>query len=327
VKGVAVPKAIVFSEYGGPEVLRLDEVGLAAPGPRQVRLAVRAAGVNPVDWKHRRGKGYAEAGAPLTGPRRLGADVAGVVDAVGEDVTEFAVGDEVFGRAADGAYAEYARCDVEDLVAKPPELPWRTAAALAISVETALRILGEVGLTAQSAPGKTVLVHGASGGVGAIAAQLAALWGARVVGTAGPAHHELVRSFGAEPVEYGEGWPDRVKALAPEGIDAVLDAPGKGVLAGSVALTGDPAKVVTIADPRAAEHGVAYSRGMVRRLGMHEVFGQVLPLLTTGRLRVVIGAEFPLHEAAAAHRLSESGHPGGRIVLLVDQRTPPGGQR
>lgn len=320
-------KAIVFSEYGGPEVLRLDEVGLAAPGPRQVRLAVRAAGVNPVDWKQRRGAGFAEAGAPLSGPRRLGTDVAGVVDAVGAGVTEFAVGDEVFGRAADGAYAEYALCDAEDLVVKPPELPWRTAAALAISVETAVRILGEVGITEGSAPGKTVLVHGASGGVGAMAAQLAVLWGARVIGTAGPAHHELVRSFGAEPAGYGDGWVDRVKALAPQGVDAVLDAPGRGVLAGSVALAGDPARVVTIADPTAAEHGVAYSRGMVHRLGIREVFGQVLPLLTTGRLRVVIGAEFPLHEAAAAHRLSESGHPGGRIVLLVDQPTPPGGPR
>lgn len=322
-----MPKAIVFSEYGGPEVLRLAEVGLSAPGPRQVRLAVRAAGVNPVDWKHRRGTGFAGAGAPLTGPRRLGTDVAGVVDAVGADVTEFVVGDEVFGRAADGAYAEFALCEAEDLVVKPPELSWRTAAAVAISVETAVRILGEVGITAGSAPGKTVLVHGASGGVGAMAAQLAVLWGARVIGTAGPAHAGLVRSFGAAPADYGDGWPARVRALAPQGIDAVVDAPGKGVLAASVALTGDPAKVVTIADPEAAAHGVAYSRGMVHRLGVREVFGPALPLLTAGRLRVVIGAEFPLHEAAAAHRLSERGHPGGRIVLFVGQPTPPGGQR
>ncbi|GAB2965635.1 NADP-dependent oxidoreductase [Amycolatopsis acidiphila] len=322
-----MPKAIVFTEYGGPEVLRLDEVGLPAPGPHQVRVAVRAAGVNPVDWKRRRGKGFAEAGAPLAGPQRLGADVAGVVDAVGPDVTAFTAGDEVFGRAADGAYAEYAVCNAEDLVPKPPELPWQTAAVVAISAETAVRTLRELGIAEGAARGKTVLVHGASGGVGAIAAQLAVLWGAQVIGTAGPSGQELVRSFGAEAVEHGEGWAERVKALAPGGIDAVLDAPGKGVLPESVALTGDPAKVVTIADHRAAGLGVAYSRGMVHRLGMREVFGEVLPLLSSGRLRVVIGAEFPLHEAAAAHRLSESGHPGGRIVLLVDQRTPTGGQR
>jgi NADPH:quinone reductase-like Zn-dependent oxidoreductase len=319
-----VPTAVVYSEYGGPEVLRLTEVGQRAPGPGQVGVSVRAAGVNPVDCKHRGGTGFAEAGVPLDGPRRLGVDLAGVVAAVGPDVTGFAVGDEVFGRAADGAYAEYALCAADDLVAKPAELPFEVAAGLAVTVETAVRTLRHLGVTGPAAIGRTVLVHGASGGVGALATQLAVLRGARVIGTASPANHDLVRSCGAEPVAHGDGWADRVRALAPDGVDAVLDTPGKGVLAASSALAGGPGRVVTIADPEAGRLGVHYSRGMAGRLGMAEVFAEVLPLIVSGRLRVHIGAQYPLSDVVAAHRLSESGHPGGRIVLLVGQWSPAG---
>ncbi len=319
-----MPTAVVYSEYGGPEVLRLAEIGQAMPGPGQVGVAVRAAGVNPVDCKQRRGSGFTGADQPFDQPRRLGIDLAGVVAAVGAEVSEFAVGDEVFGRAVDGAYAEYALCAADDLVAKPAELPWEVAASLAVTVETAVRTLRLLGITGPDAVGRTVVVHGASGGVGAVAAQLAVLGRARVIGTAGPGNQDLVRSFGAEPVVYGDGWAARVRALAPDGVDAVLDAPGRGVLADSVALAGDPARVVTIADPDAERLDVHYSRGMVRRLGMREVFAEVLPLIVSGRLRVVIGAQYPLSDVAAAHRLSEGGHPGGRIVLLVGQWSPAG---
>jgi acetyl esterase len=316
-----VPTAVVYREYGGPEVLALVEVGLPVPESGQVLVAVRAAGVNPVDWKDRAGGLGAE---PPAGPRGLGVDLAGVVEATGPGVTAFAVGDEVFGRAIAGAYAEYGLCAVDDLVAKPAALSWEVAASLAVSVETAVRTLRLLGITAEDAVGRTLLVHGASGGVGSVATQLAVLRGARVIGTAGPANQDLVRSFGAHPVEYGDGWAARVRAVAPAGVDAVLDAPGRDVLRESIALAGHPDRVVTIADRGAEQLGVRYSRGKVARLAMAEVFDEVLPLLISGRLRVVIGARYPLNDVVAAHQLSEGGHPGGRIVLLVGQRSPMG---
>jgi NADPH:quinone reductase-like Zn-dependent oxidoreductase len=316
---VGVPTAVVYHEHGGPEVLTLAEVGVPVPGPGQVLVAVRAAGVNPVDWKDRAG---GLDGVPMTRPRGLGVDLAGVVEATGPGVTAFGPGDDVFGRASDGAYAEYALCAVDDLVAKPATLPWDVAASLAVTTETAVRTLRLLGITGQAAEGRGVLVHGASGGVGAMATQLACLRGARVIGTAGPRNHDLVRSFGAHPVQYGDGWADRVRAVAPHGVDAVLDAPGRGVLRESIALAGHPDRVVTIAD-RGAEHmGVRYSRGKVARLGMAEVFDEVLPHIVSGRLRVVIGARYPLTDVVAAHRLSQGGHPGGRIVLLVGRCCP-----
>lgn len=315
----------------------VEDVQPPEPGPGQVRLAVVAAGVNPVECRIRRGE------VPLAGagPWSLGTDVAGVVDAVGpprvadpvgaaagHDVGgvagvggagggPFAVGDAVFGRALGGAYAEYALADVVDLLAKPEALPWDVAASVAISGETAYRTLGLLGVTGL---GGTLLVHGASGGVGALAVQLAVLGGARVLGTAGPANRERVRALGAEPVEHGPGWVERVRALAPDGVDAVLDTAGAGVLAESVTLAGGPERVVTIADRRrAADHGVTYSRGLVARVPMAEVFAGLLPALVDGRVTVHVAHRLPLAEAPEAHRISEEGHPGGRIVLTVRQ--------
>lgn len=294
--------AVVYGEHGGPQVLRPTRVERPVPGPGQVSVAVRAAGGNPIDCEHRSGFG---AIAPPDRPMRLGVHVAGVIDAVGPDGTGRAVGDEVFGRATDGAYAEYALCAADDLVAKPAEPPWDVAAGLEITVETAVRTLRRLGVTDTD----TVLVHDASGGVGAMATQLAAPRGARVIGTAGRANQELVRSFGAEPVEYGDGWPDRVPAVAPDGVDAVLDVPGRGVLPDSIAPAGGPDRVVTIADPAAERFGVHHSRGLVTRLGLAEVCGEVLPLIIAGRLRVVIGGRYPLDEVVAAHRLGEAAVP------------------
>jgi acetyl esterase len=186
-----------------------------------------------------------------------------------------------------------------------------------VTAETAYRTLGLLGLDRAGAPGRTLLVHGASGGVGVLAVQLAAARGARVVGTAGARHQDLVRGLGAVPVPYGPGWAGRVRAVAPGGVDAVLDCAGAGVLPESVELTGDPAAVVTIADPAAERVGVRYARGMLSRVPLPEVCADVLPLLLAGAVRVPIAARFPLERAADAHRLSEGGHPGGRIVLVV----------
>jgi NADPH:quinone reductase-like Zn-dependent oxidoreductase len=314
-----MPAAIRFDRYGGPEVLAPAQVPRPEPAAGQVRLAVVAAGVNPVEWKIRRGDMAGGDGAraePLTASRGLGTDVAGVVDAIGPGVTALAVGDEVFGRAHD-AYAEHALADTDDLVARPAGLPWEVAASLAISGETAYRTLGLLGVIGREAVGTTLLVHGASGGVGTVAVQLAALRGARVIGTAGPAQLDRVRALGVEVVPHGAGWAGRVRALAPNGVDAVLDLSGHDVLEDSIALAGGPDAVVTIADRRAAELGVRYSRGLLHRVGMAEVFADLLPALLDGRITVHVAHRLPLAEAATAHRISEEGHPGGRIVLAV----------
>jgi NADPH:quinone reductase-like Zn-dependent oxidoreductase len=308
-----VARAVVFDRYGEPDVLSVADVPVPAPGPGEVRLAVRVAGVNPVDAKIRRGE-LAEGGGPF--PRRLGIDVAGVVEAAGEGAG-LPVGAEVLGRAVDGGYAEVVICRVGDLVARPPGLAWDVAGSLAVTAETAYRTLQLLGLDHAGAPGRTLLVHGASGGVGVLATQLAVARGARVVGTAGGPHQDLVRGLGAVPVPYGPGWVGRVRAAAPDGIDAVLDCAGAGVLPESVELAGDPAAVVTISDPAAARVGVRYARGMVSRVPLPEVCADLLPLLLAGTIRVPIAARFPLERAADAHRLSERGHPGGRIVLVV----------
>jgi NADPH:quinone reductase-like Zn-dependent oxidoreductase len=306
-----VAAAVRFHRTGGPDVLVVDDVPPPEPGPGQVRLAVVAAGVNPVECRIRRGE------VPIAGPGPwgLGTDVAGLVVAVGAGPSSFAVGDAVFGRALGGAYAEYALAGVADLLPKPAALPWDVAASVAISGETAYRTLGLLGVTGL---GGTLLVHGASGGVGAVAVQLAVLGGARVIGTAGPSSLGRVRALGGEPVAYGPGWAQRVRALAPDGVDAVLDTAGAGVLGESVALAGGPERVVTIADRRrAAAHGVTYSRGLVARVPMAEVFAELLPALVDGRVAVHVAHRLPLAEAAQAHRISEAGHPGGRIVLTV----------
>lgn len=212
-------EAIVFEEFGGPEVLRLVETAKPQPGPGQVRVRVAAAGVNPLDHKIR--NGWMQAVFPTPLPATPGAEFAGTVDALGEGVTDTAVGDEVLGWTATGAYAQYALSSA--YAPKPAGLDWTAAAALPVATETAARVLALLGVRS----GETLLVHGAAGVVGATAVQLAVAAGAEVVGTASPANHGYVRSLGATPVAYGEGLVGRVRAVAPRGVDAVFDAAGK----------------------------------------------------------------------------------------------------
>ncbi|USA03143.1 NADP-dependent oxidoreductase [Streptomyces lydicamycinicus] len=245
-------KAITFSEYGAPEVLRLSEVTTPEPGPGQVRIRVRAASVNPLDIKIR--SGLMAKAAPARFPVVPGLDAAGVVDAVGEGA-DAAVGDEVLGAAVGGSYGEYALLDRP--VAKPRALPWEVAASLVTVGRTAFRVLWQLEVRA----GQTLLVHGAGGSVGTVAVQLAAARGLDVVGTVGEHDIERVTALGATAVHYGDGWVERVRAAAPQGVDAVFDASGAGVLADSVALTGGSDHVITIADMSAAQHGVRFSAG------------------------------------------------------------------
>ncbi|TDU91313.1 NADPH:quinone reductase-like Zn-dependent oxidoreductase [Kribbella voronezhensis] len=299
-------QAVVYEEFGGPEVLQTLEIDEPHAGPGEVRIAVRAAGVNPMDYKLRRGWFNAEAAVFPVVP---GFEVAGVVDEVGDGVTEFVVGDEVVGWGKTGTFAEYALAGV--VAKKPAEVSFEEAVALPVAGETSARALGLLGVTA----GETVLIHGAAGGVGAVGVQLALALGATVIGTAAEANHDYLRSLGAIPVTYGEGLVDRVRAVAPQGIDAVYDVAGKGALPDSIELRGGTDRIVTIADPTAADHGIAFSAGgtppEVQAAGLREQ----LELAATGKLKLKIAETFPFTDAAKAAEISESGHAKGKLVV------------
>ena len=298
-------KAAQFSRFGGPEVLEIVDLPDPHPGPGQVRVAVRAAGVNPSDWKKRQGLMDPEL------PQTLGYEAAGVVDELGEGVADVAVGDRVFGLSAEGtAQAELAVLSYYAPI--PPSLGFAGAAALPAAVETAWRALDQLGVGSAG----TLLINGASGSVGSAAAQLAVARGARVIGTASPANHDYLRSLGAEPVAYGEGLTGRVRALAPHGVDLALDAAGSGVLPELIELAGGPAHVVTVADFAGAhEHGVRFSRGDDGR-ALHAL-AEIGGLIESGRFSLPVAQTFPLAEIAEAHRVSENGHARGKLVLLA----------
>lgn len=304
-------EAIVYEEFGGPEVLRLVRTDDVHAGPGQIRVAVRAAGVNPVDYKIR--NGWMEAAFPTPLPATPGSEFAGVVDETGEGVTGFSVGDEVLGRSATGAYAAHALADAGAVALKPEGLGWEEAAALPVATATAARVLDELAVT----EGDTLLVHGAAGAVGSAGVQLAASRGATVIGTASPANHDYLRVLGAIPVEYGDGLVERVRAVAPQGVDAVFDAAGKGALADSVELRGGTAeRIVTIADADAAKYGVAFSAGGGQHPDEAERLAEYAALAAVGELRIPVAQTFALRDAARAHELSEAGHVRGKLVLL-----------
>lgn len=296
--------AIAFSEYGGPEVLRLTEVASPEPGPGQVRIKVKAASLNPLDMKIR--SGLMAGVVPARFPVVLGLDAAGVVDAAGEGAGA-AVGDEVLGATVGGSYSEHALLDRP--VVKPAALSWEVAASLVTVGQTAFRVLGQLDARA----GQTLLIHGAAGSVGFIAAQLAVARGINVIGTAAERDLEQVGGLGATAVRYGDGWAERVKTAAPGGVDLVFDASGAGVLTDSVALAGDAARVITIADMAGAQQGVRFSTGTAED-------GQSLPelvrLAADGRLSVPVWRTYPLAEAAQAHADLEARLNRGKAVLL-----------
>ncbi|MER7930614.1 NADP-dependent oxidoreductase [Streptomyces sp. NPDC096057] len=298
-------KAIVYEEYGGPEVLRIAEVEEPHAGPGQVRLKVMALGVNPVDCTIR--NGWLQHMFPQNFPVLPGLEAAGIVDEVGEGVTGISVGDEVLGWTVTGSYAQYALAT--DVAPKPAGLDWETAATLPVAVETCDRVLDIL----KVASGETLLVHGAAGGTGSVGVQLAVARGATVIGTASEANHEYLRSLGVTPVAYGEGLTDRVRAAAPQGIDAVFDASGKDALEASIELRGGTERIVTIADMGAAELGITFSTAGGRLFGPE--LAEYARLAADGRLRVRIDQSFPLADAAKAQGLSETGHARGKLVL------------
>jgi NADPH:quinone reductase-like Zn-dependent oxidoreductase len=296
-------KRVSFAEFGGPDVLQLVDAEEPHAGPGQVRIAVRAAGVNPVDWRIREGQ-FREA-HPIELPSGVGQDGAGVVDEVGEGVDGVEVGDHVFGEGS-STYAEFA---VLRAWARMPEgLTFDEAAGYPSVVETALRVVRQVGVR----PGQTLLVSGASGGVGSAVLQIARDRGITVIGTAGAGNQDYLRSLGAVATTYGEGWVERVRQLGQ--VDAALDLAGSGVIRELVELTGDPQKVITIADLGAPELGVRFS-GVAASLP--EALAEAVDLISRGTLHIPVEKSYPLADAAAAHIDSQAGHTRGRRVVVV----------
>lgn len=300
-------RALQFTEYGSADVLTVAEAPEPHAGPGQVRIRVAAASVNPIDWKIR--AGYLAEMAPVTFPVIPGSDAAGVVDEVGEGVHGVSVGDAVFGSGA-SVTAEYAVLD--HFAAKPESLSFVEASGLPLAVETAARAFADVPFTA----GDTVLIDGAAGGVGSAAVQLAVARGAVVVGTASEGNHDYLRSLGALPTTYGPGLAARVRALTDAPITAAVDIAGGGSIPELVAITGDTARVVSIADFNAGEHGVRVNGGTGERF--FGALAEAATLVEQGRYVVAVEQTFPLEHGSKAHAHSEGGHVRGKIVITVD---------
>jgi len=303
-------RAVVHDRFGGPEVLRVTELDEPKTHVDSVLVRVKAAGLNPADLAIRAGAlaPFVESYFPVV----PGWDVAGVVVRAGPGAPEFAPGDEVVGYVRgevahrNGGYAELVAADVRALARKPHNADWRQAAGLPLSGLTGYQAIGQLGVTA----GEVLLVHGAAGGTGSTATQIALARGARVIGTAAPGNHDYLRSLGAEPVRYGDGLVERVRALAPHGVDAVLDVAGRDVLATTPEVGSPGVRTATVV-------ASAYP-------GTRQVFARqdpadlaaVVALVEAGRLTVRVAASYPLDRAADAHRALAAGV-AGKIVLDV----------
>ncbi|MFD6163617.1 NADP-dependent oxidoreductase [Oerskovia sp. NPDC060287] len=306
-------RAITYSRYGGADVLELSELPTPKVGPDTVLVRVRATSVNPVDWKVR--EGYLDAIMDTTFPVVPGWDVAGVVERVGLDTPELSVGDEVFGYVrkdvvSGGTTAELVAAPVRTLARKPSSWTWEQAAGAPLAGLTALQTIDRAGVTS----GQTVLVHAAAGGVGSMAVQIAVARGARVIGTASERNHEYLRSLGAEPVTYGEGLAERVRALAPDGVDVVLDYIGGEALATTPDVLREGGTVASVVDAAARDE-----------LGGHYVWvrpdveglTELARLADAGQLTVDVAEVYDLADAAKAHEASRTGHVRGKVVITV----------
>jgi len=274
-------------------------------GPGQIRIAVRAASVNPADWKLM--TGVMSGGQPLAGAGYLGYDAAGVVDEIGEGVTGVYVGSEVFGRGQ-GTQAEYAVLNA--WAAKPPSIDWAVAAAAGVAGETSERGLRLLGVQV----GDAIFVDGGAGGVGAVAVQMAAARGARVIASAGQANQDYLREIGAIPVLYGQGVAGRVRAAAGGRVDAVLDVAGKTPVQELISLVSKPSQVLSIANFAAGQAGARVTGGSADSRPM-EALAEVAELLAQNKLVIKVQT-FPFSRAAEAYRISLGGHVRGKLVLI-----------
>ncbi|MFI5827947.1 NADP-dependent oxidoreductase [Streptomyces sp. NPDC051578] len=304
-------RAMAYETYGGTEVLAETRLPVPKVAPGEVLVRVKYAAVNPVDWKIM--AGGLDALMDVVYPVVPGWDVAGTVERVGIDAPEFAVGDEVIAYARKdyvhgGTFAEFVSVPVRTMAAKPASLDWKQAAGLPLAGLTAYQLLTRLG----TGKDDTVLVHGASGGVGSLGVQIARSLGARVIGTASPRNHDRLRELGCEPVAYGDGLADRVRELAPDGVSVVADFVG-GVLDVTRAVLADGGRHASIAD-----HTVIGAGGQwmwVRPVA--DDLAELGRLADSGLLTVPVAETFPLAELAAAFELSQAGHTAGKIVIQL----------
>lgn len=305
-----MPKAYGFNEYGGPEVGEILDLPMPEPGPGELLVAVRAAGVNPVDWKIR--AGYLKDYMPLDMPAVLGREVAGVVEEVGKDVHGFTAGDEILGSTAPGSggFAEFTLVTADTAGKKPPQVSFTDAAVLPVAATTAFEAINQLGL----ASGQTLLITGIGGGVGVAAAQLARNKGITVIGTGSEAKRELAESLGATLVTYGDGAADRIRSILPGGVDAILDLIGGEALRDVAPLVRDRSRLVTTTDPQtAAEFGGT----LVERDRSGRALQEVAQLVADGKLDPHVGDILPLDQAAEALSAVESGHARGKLAVQI----------
>ncbi|GJF27368.1 NADPH:quinone reductase [Kitasatospora sp. NE20-6] len=300
-------KAFAYRAYGGPENQEFLERPVPSPGPGQLLVLVRAAGVNPVDWKIR--NGWLGTAGPLPGV--LGVEASGVVQQTGPGVDGFAPGEEVFGTAVAGGYAEHTLLDAAGTAHKPLGVTFAEAAALPVAAATAYDAVEQLGLEA----GRTLLVLGIAGGVGSAAAQIARARGLTVVGTASDRNREYVESLGAVQIRYGEGVADRVRAAAPDGVDGIIDLIGGEDLREAAPVLADRTRLVSTVDAGTA---AALGGGAVHRAPAGAALTALAGLVTDGALDPRITASYPLDRAPEALAEVETGHARGKLVLVME---------
>jgi NADPH:quinone reductase-like Zn-dependent oxidoreductase len=302
-------RAVVFDRTGPPEVLRVAEVPAPRPGPTQVRVRVEAAGVQPFDALVRAGR----MDVALRFPQQIGNELAGTVIEIGGEVDDMTAGDHVFGWAHMAAHADEVLVEQDAVITKPTWMGWETAGSIGASGQTALTALRVL----RPRPGESLLVHGAAGGAGTAIIQIARHHGIHVIATARTVHHGALRQLGATPVAYGPGLANAVEAVAPDGVDGAITTVGGQALVEATTIVGDPSRVATLVDHELAEQlgalGVRAERSIAQ---LHEL----AELASNGSLRVPIRARFELAAVAEAHRLVETGHGHGKVIITVRRR-------
>jgi NADPH:quinone reductase-like Zn-dependent oxidoreductase len=304
-----MPRAVRFDHYGGLDVLQVVDVERPAPGRGQLLVAVKAAGINPGEGKIR--EGLLHDRFPATFPSGEGSDLAGVVAEVGEGVEQFGPGDEVIGWSDNrDSHAEFVVVDLEHATPRPPGVPWEVAGSLFVAGCTAYATVRAVAVEADD----VLVVSGAAGGVGGIAAQLARLKGARVIGLASEANHDWLRAHDVIPVRYGDGVEERIRVAANGGVDAFIDTVGTGYVELALSLGVAAGRIDTIADFAAARLGVKLDGNAAGASAA--VLAELAGLIADGKLEVPIARAYPLEQVREAFGELEQGHTRGKIVLV-----------
>ncbi|MDO5737294.1 MAG: NADP-dependent oxidoreductase [Propionibacteriaceae bacterium] len=298
-------KVFVFKNYGGPEHQALIELPTADPGADEIAIQVKAAGVNPVDWKIREGL----LGRHEAPPVPMGREASGIVTAVGEGVEDFVVGDEVLGLVAHGAgaFAEYTLLRADRTVAKPEEISFEDAAAIPVSGTAAYDATHQIELES----GQTLLIVGAGGGVGRMAVQIGKVHNFKVLGVASAAKRELVESAGATFIESGDGLAERARQAAPDGVDLIVDLAGGDALRAVAPVAKDPSLILTLADGDTARE---VGGSVVKRTD--DSLGKITDVIKYGLVDPTVTSRYALAKAAQAIAEVEDGHAAGKVIVL-----------